>query len=100
MKYEKYCFRSLLKPQILLLKVQILFFNLFIILLDDSSLGNIFTIKNIILFQNDISIYLFYSSNRYVVGAGGGTRTHTPFLTTDFESAPSTNFSTPTYFVF
>jgi hypothetical protein len=28
-------------------------------------------------------------------GAGGGTRTHTPLLTTDFESAPSTNSSTP-----
>ena len=27
-------------------------------------------------------------------GAGGGTRTHTPLLTTDFESAPSTNSST------
>ena len=26
------------------------------------------------------------SSNRNVIGAGGGTRTHTPLLTTDFES--------------
>lgn len=32
---------------------------------------------------------------RTLSGAGGGTRTHMPLLTTDFESAPSTNSSTP-----
>lgn len=30
-------------------------------------------------------------------GTGGGTRTHTPSLTTDFESASSTNSNTPAY---
>ncbi len=28
-------------------------------------------------------------------GAGGGTRTHTPLLTTDFESVSSANSDTP-----
>jgi hypothetical protein len=31
----------------------------------------------------------------YLCGAGGGTRTHTPSLTTDFESVSSTNSNTP-----
>lgn len=30
-------------------------------------------------------------------GAGSGTRTHTPSLATDFESASSTNSNTPAY---
>ena len=31
----------------------------------------------------------------FIYGTGGGTRTHTPLLTTDFESVSSTNSDTP-----
>ena len=33
-------------------------------------------------------------------GAGGGTRTHTPSLATDFESASSTDSNTPAHYDF
>ena len=32
-----------------------------------------------------------------IFGAGGGTRTHTPSLTTDFESVSSASSNTPAY---
>ena len=32
---------------------------------------------------------------RFRLNAGGGTRTHTPLLTTDFESVSSANSDTP-----
>ena len=42
-------------------------------------------------------LYILLLASIIEFGAGGGTRTHTPLLTTDFESAPSTNSSTPAY---
>ncbi len=51
----------------------------------------------IIIINKKCSYRTLKSHKNTRTGAGGGTRTHTPLKTTDFESAPSTNSSTPAY---
>lgn len=45
-------------------------------------------------------LYQFHSisPNRYVIGAGGGSRTHTNVTSQDFESCASANSATPAFF--
>lgn len=51
------------------------------------------------IFYNSKVLYaLIYNAYRtFYSGAAGGTRTHTPLLVTDFESASSTNSNTAAY---
>ena len=47
--------------------------------------------------ENNLFLTSHANCLQVLSGTGGGTRTHTPLLTTDFESVSSANSDTPAY---